>query len=775
VICAPLLACGVDSSGLEPDAGAGGKADDAENDAPAPVCLHTATHPSTVLADALRDVPGAIDETGTPVIANYTAWPSYEPGASSARIDAEVIRRIDDPDEALANIASTFGDCSDAVAEHMRTAKPNVYVYFTGFGNANQNNSLVGEGSVLRWINERDPGALIFSINWDCAASEDPFCARNTQALAASDSAPHVQSMHRAIDTIVPQIASAEVAAQLEGSIAGFGQQQQGYDSAHSHSMQLAAQLIDQLLVADAGEDRIGDIRIAGYSMGAHSAAQLLVQDFDDAGGFQWSRNGCRDGGDRCTVAELDKVKWSLAMGLSGWSDALLGERRDPELRAQFENGGLFRVDDPKYAGKLAVLNRRMDPTSNADDTFQRGFLDIFFGDYNHYSHDYALPLFIDSGFVRALDAFLESSAGKGSRELGIVGDNAGRVDFDTCPAQGRCEASTGYIAHEQNRSHAVLDVPKVDVRTVDGVDHPEKAIDRAAALVDGESPIVLRTFDQEDLRGGVELYLRPHYDPSEDGLHGVFSYGSCGGSDDDLMPAAFVEDGQLVFEMRWQGERFAATVDAAAAGLRREAWTHLAFTWELPVESLTPAHDSAADLAAALPGMLPDLQKHEVALVLATGLTKPLATTYKRQRGLGSMRIFVNGEAVVEADLGTAESARECLPAREVLSSEGFDVGGVEFPPFGPYARYDAGTGDIVAFSPDQVLGTKCKAYRVRNERAFFGCAQSDEVNANADMDDITLVWGPGRTDYEDIDHETGEPVTWPIGVEYDDTPLRL
>jgi hypothetical protein len=348
-------------------------------------------------------------------------------------------------------------------------------------------------------------------------------------------------------------------------------------------------------------------------------------------------------------------------------------------------------------------------------------------------------------------------------------------VDFDACPADGICDAPTGYVAHEQSRSHAVLDVPTVQVRTVDGVDHPEKAVDRAASFADGDRPIALRTFDQEDLRGGVELYLRPHYDPSADGLHGVFSYGACGGSDEDLMPSAFVEDGQLVFAMQYQGERFAATVDAAEAGLARETWTHLAFTWELPVESLTVPHRTAADLAAALPRMAPDLAEHKAALVIATGLGKPLATTYKRQKGQGTLRIFVNGEPVVEADLGTADSARECLAARDVLLSERFDVNGVAFPPFGPYARYEPATGDVVAFSPEQVLGTKCKAYRVRNEQAFFGCAQSDDVNADADMDDITLVWGPGRTDYEDIDHETGEPVTWPIGVDYDATPMVL
>ncbi|MEM6994196.1 MAG: hypothetical protein AAF721_27020, partial [Myxococcota bacterium] len=289
-----------------------GKADDLDDSAdPATraVCLQDAAHPSTVLADALGDSPGAI-ENGAPVIGNYTAWPVYDPFADEPKMPSDVTRRIDDPEDARKNIASRYGGCDDDVLQHIETAKPNVYIYFSGFGGAAQNNSLIGQGAVLRWINDRDPDALIFSINWNCADEENEYCARNTAALQATDDDVHVASMNRAIDVIVPQIADPAVADQLKGAIAGFGQQQQGYDSALSHSTWLAARLIDQLLVADDGEGLIGDINVIGYSMGAHSAADLLVQDFteDGSGGYKWSRRACADGSDQCTVAELDKL-----------------------------------------------------------------------------------------------------------------------------------------------------------------------------------------------------------------------------------------------------------------------------------------------------------------------------------------------------------------------------------------------------------------------------------------------------------------------------------
>lgn len=731
------------------------------------VCQNPAAYPNAVLDATLRDVPGALDGDGHAILTNFTAWPVYDPGSPTATIDSEVLKTRSDPEDARNNIASRFGsECESRVGEHLRDAKPNVYIYFTGFGGADQNNSQIDEAAILRWINERDPGGLIFSINWNCAASEDSWCKENTQRLTVTQEAPEYRAMTQALQTLVPQ-----AAPQLLQVIGGMAQQQQGYDSALSHSMFLAARLIDQLLVADSGA-RIGDISILGYSMGAHAAAQLLIQDFtsDDSKGYKWTKPQCPNGAAVCTVAELKKVKWSLAMGLSGWSHALQSyndfdaqgvPHRDAADRAQYQNGGLYRVRDSAYRGKLNVLNRRMDPTSNSDDTFQRGFNDILFGDYNHYSHDYSLPLFIQAGFRRVLDAFLEGDDVEDLPEIGIVYDAGGLVDFDDCPAEGSCKAGTNYLAHKVNRSHQTLGIPVTpEVSTVDGVPHRDRSKNRAVSFKESGNAVAIRTFDQEDLRGGVELYFRPRFDPTSGGLHGLFSYGSCSGSSEDLMPEAYVEDGRLVFGMSYQGTRYEVEVEASQ--LKQDQWTHLAFTWELPVESIS--HPATAE----------GLQAYQAALAMAAGLRKALPTTYKQQKGQGSLRIYLNAELAGEAPLGTSTSTRACLKAEEVLSTESYKVGNATYPPYMPYARYDQQLGDMVALSQNQVLGTKCKAYRVRNTLAHFGCARSDEVTAEGDMDDILIVYGPGRTDYANVS-STGEPINWPLGVEYDATPLRL
>lgn len=732
------------------------------------VCSNPAAYPNAVLDDALRDQAGALDSDGHAILTNFTAWPVYDPGSQTAAIDASVVEPRTDPAAARSNVASRFGSsCQARVDEHLRTAKPNVYIYFTGYGGADQNNSVIDEAAILRWINERDPAGLIFSINWNCAASQDPWCKKNTERLAVTPQAPEYRAMTQALETLVPS-----AAPQLLQVIAGMAQQQQGYDSALSHAMWLAARLIDQLLVADHGS-KLGDIRILGYSMGAHAAAQLLVQDFtdDDSKGYRWTRPQCAGGGEVCTVAELEKVKWSLAMGLSGWSHALQryngfdaqgSPTRDAAERAQYQNGGLFRVRDPLYKGKLNVLNRRMDPTGNSDDTFQRGLNDILFADYNHYSHDYSLPLFIQHGFRRVLDAFLESDHVEDIPEIGIVYDAGGLVDFDDCPASGTCNASTNYLAHKVNRSHQNLGIPRTEaVPTVEGVAHRDRSNNRAARFTGGGAPISIRTFDQEDLRGGVELYFRPRFDPASSGMRGLFSYGGCGGSDEDLMPQAYFEDGRLLFAMSYQDERYEAAADVGH--LPRDEWAHLAFTWELPVESLGHPPSPAG------------LQQYQAALAMAAGLRKPLPTTYKRQKGEGWLRIYLNAKLVAEAPLGTASSVRECLKAAEVLSTEPYKVASATFPPYMPYARYDAQAGDTVALSPTQILGTKCKAYRVRNTLAYFGCARSNDVTAEGDMDDILVVYGPGRSAYDNVEAGTGKPANWPIGVTYDKTPLRL
>ncbi len=483
------------------------------------VCTHPVALPNRPLADILR-ASGAQNELyahDDPVIANATAWPTYDVTSASAKYDPGIVRARQDPEDARANLASRFGDCAPRVKQHLETRKPNVYVYFTGYAGPSQNNSLVDEGAILRWINQRDPKALVFSINWSCADSHDGFCKENAARLEVSSASPeyrYLTTTTRSLGTVTSLL--------VDQMIKKVRDNQEGYNTALSHSMQLAALLVDQLLVADDG-GRLGDIRFVGYSMGAHAASQLLVQDFaGDGSGFHWTRRGqCDDGGDACTVAHLRKVKWALGLGLPGWSEAeqryneIDGQgvsRRDPAAFVQYRNGGLVRIADHRFNGKMKAFNRRMDPTANADDVYLRGFGDLLLADYNHYGHDYSMPLFVDGSFVRALDAFLESPDVRDNAEVGVVHDNAGRVDFDDCPASGPCEARTGYLAHAENRSHDRIGIPRtVPVPTTDGVRHPEKAAGRAVTFAaPGAEPIELRTFDQEDLRGRRRALLPP-------------------------------------------------------------------------------------------------------------------------------------------------------------------------------------------------------------------------------------------------------------------------
>ncbi len=757
-----MAACG-STDGQETESGAGGLSEDT-------VCTQRASYPNKPLALAVRAAGGEVDDGDVPVIHNFTAWPIYNPNARDGAYDANIVKAREDAFEARANIAGRFGDCAPKVQTHLEKNKPNIYIYFTGFGGGTQNNSLVDEAGIMRWINQRDPKALIFSMNWSCDDSHDAFCKENAVRLRSGDSSPEARFMTQSINAIAP--AALETVKQLVAATDG---NQVEYNTALSHSMQMAALLVDQLLVADADGAGLGKLHFLGYSMGAHAASQVLVQDFlGDGRGFKWTRKGqCDDGGDVCTIAHLKKVNWALSLGLSGWSEAALAynetnkdgvSARSAADIEQYRNGGLFRVAAERFNGKANVFNRRMDPTGNSDDTIQRGFGDFLFGDYNHYSHDYSLPQFVDDTFVHALDAFLEAPRVTNSPEFGIVYDSAGKVDFDDCEDGSLCKASTGYLAHASNRSHErVTLVHTGSVPVTDGVKHSEKVKNLAATFTSaGTEPIVLNTFEQEDLRGGVELYFRPQFDTASNGVHGLFSYGSCGGSKEELMPQAFIQDGKVVFSMTYQGSEYAVNVPVDAASLTKGNWTHLAFTWDLPVVSL--ASTSSPTLAA-------DVAKHGQALVLAAGLRKALPTTYNRQQGMGELRIFANGELVAKDALGTEESTRDCMSAAEVLSSRPYSVGGETYPPFVPYANYSAQKGDTVSLGAGP-LGTTCKAFRVRNEQAFFGCAKAPSVNAGGDMDDITLVWGPGRAKYDEIDHRTGAPKLWPIGATYDATP---
>jgi hypothetical protein len=210
------------------------------------------------------------------------------------------------------------------------------------------------------------------------------------------------------------------------------------------------------------------------------------------------------------------------------------------------------------------------------------------------------------------------------------------------------------------------------------------------------------------------------------------------------------------VFSMSYGGQRYSASAPLSATKLKKGAWTHLAFGWDLPVVSI--ADPSRPDFQA-------NVAKYGPALVLAAGLTKPSPSTFQRQQGQGKLMIYANGKLVASSPLGSAASQRDCLASGDVVGTRQYDADGEAYPPFSPYASYD---NSPVSNGVEMGLGTLCKAYRVRNEQAFFGCAQSSSgVNADADMDDITLIWGPGRTKFDDVG-EGGAPKLWPIGSSY-------
>jgi hypothetical protein len=645
----------------------------------AAICKQAANPAYKSYADVLR----ANGESGalsgdTPVIGNYTAWPTYDTtvGWTTAKYDPAIVAPRTSAADARQNLASRFGGaCSGVMQQHLDTKKPNVYLYFTGFGSGTQQNSLVDQPALMRWINKRDPKALIFSVNWSCNESHDTWCHENAKKLAVTASSPEYQYMMNRVNASLAALPAAQKAAalaQFQGMLGQVDGRNKDYNEGLSHSMQLAAMLIDQVLTAD-----IGDVRVLGYSMGAHAAADLMVQDFvGDGSGYKWTApDACDDGSSTCTVAHVKKVKWSLSLGLSGWSQAgiAFNKGRAAADKAEYQNGGLFRVKDARFNGKTNVFNRRMDPTGNSNDIYERGFNNVLFGEYNHYSHDYAMPVFTDTGFTNMVDAFLESADVADNLELGAYYDNAGLLDFDECKADGTCTARTNYVDHAGG-NHPADRIPlTAAVTTTDGVPHTDRANNRAVSFTSTQSAIPLKTYDQEDLRGGVELYYRPQFDTAAAETHGLFSYGTCTGSTEDLLPQAYIEHGQLVFSMRYLGQDYRAATPVTSA-LQKGKWAHLAFTWELPVTAMATVPKNQAELPAYAQSFPQSAAKYGQPFIVASGLLDAPPTTYKRQQGAGEMRIVINGKVAKSAALGTADSKRDCLSYGDVIGASTYN-----------------------------------------------------------------------------------------------------
>jgi hypothetical protein len=233
------------------------------------------------------------------------------------------------PAEAQSLIANLFTDdnqnpCRQKIlsrfADSSRPA-PRVYIFFTGLypGLESQSNRKTDAAEVLKWMHERDPGALIFSMNWHCKAAQDegyPWCDKNAKDISIPPTHPAIKNISRSLRVLGNKNISEE---QIQSGLVG---QQQSFTRALSSSVDTATHLVNVLLTAG-----VTQIRVAGWSMGANAASDFMLANFNAPparAGFTWTKPGvCDDGSQTCTVAHLKSLKWVLSMGAPGWSHAL--------------------------------------------------------------------------------------------------------------------------------------------------------------------------------------------------------------------------------------------------------------------------------------------------------------------------------------------------------------------------------------------------------------------------------------------------------------------
>ena len=714
-----------------------------------------------------------------------------------------VFKTPTDPKESLDILVDQFAPNCDAAAirdrlENGLNNQPvDIYIYFAGYGGEVQANNTTSDHYVLRWINQRDPNSLIIGVGWNCAAAEAAgfdFCGKRATVINNSASSDPVFKL---LSKTTGDFFSGGNEAAAAGVIKQQSAQNGGYNRSVSYAMDSTIRLIDHILMASK-KGKIGTIHTVGYSGGAHMAADILREDLKKDGslpadgntGIKWSSPGvCADGSDQCRLSGVKQFGWSLALGLSGWSHAIqkyneLDAKGEPSAaavkrRAQYRNGGFLVPPHADYAGKLRVINRKMDPTGNADDQLQRGFNDILLSDYNHVSHDYSLPLFDHKVVVQAMDAWLDAPTAKSVPELGIIADLAADVNFDDCKDK-TCKPSTQYLAHKSNRQHQFIHIFKSpsEVNVTDGIATPGSAVSKAVSFRGATAkPMVLHTFDQEDLRGSVEFWYRPSTDNKT--KKSLFTYAKCGATPGELMPRAFIDGKTLVFENYYRDspssavKKYEAKVDLAgsriASQFAKGKWVHFSFSWELPVRPLKPTPDvnDVTDIMENKAmhdkkGGTPVFLAGNPLLAFSAGLKNTQPSSFLYQKGVGKLKIFVNGKEAATADFGSANSARECLFAKDVVSKVDYFAG---YPPYIPYNNYNAATETATLNA--QISGQLCKAYKVPNNPVTFGCGLKAAVSAEGDMDLVRIVFGEGRTEFGDVSTD-GKVKAWDVGKDY-------
>jgi hypothetical protein len=725
-------------------------------------------------------------------------------------------KTVTDKAEARKLIASLYkkpylpATCEQNMLNHMNKEwpagqKPNLYIYVGGFGQqVDLGDTRIDAGEVVKWINsaERDPNALVISLGWFCEAADlmgQHWCKGKSLEYLLSEDHPAKAELIRKTKSLPTK---ERLWKQLDA--AGKGNNTQ-YNESLAHVLEIGAHLIQMFLAAD-----LGDIHLFGYSLGAHAVSEMMIFNYPNPAnkeGFPWGLKGvCEKGSESddnvCHVSELKKVKWALSLGLPGWSQALRysknGFRYDAALplgyksaidsngavRRQFENGGMYRIENVTYKpfgadkeitlnynSKLTTFNKRYDPTSVSDDPYQRGAADAVFHEYNHYGHDYNRPYLWSEPFKALLAKYLESPKVPGAiPEYGVAVENT-NFDFEDC-AEGSCNPASIYAAHREGQGHfnmaLMKPVTKVRVATADG---PEAGKKSKVLAVETNSDEALQAFtmDQEDLRGSVEFSWQPKFALGDGRVHGLFSYGSCAGVKDELMPRAYVdEQGNIVFEMGYKGnarkaKAFSVTVPKEkllAAKVGKDKWAHLSFNWELP--TIQFSRNASAS----------EQRDYGDAIAVSNGLLKDLRNTMRRQDGQGTMSVVINGKFKdrVEAPLGAADASRDCLKSTDVLQNpNGFDILAGHFEEHNPYQSYerDLDNADVAKKDPINfgtgIAGHICKAFKIRNVPVFFGCAKSGGTNANANalMDNVRVIFGEPRQSFREV-NEDGSIQSW-------------
>lgn len=725
-------------------------------------------------------------------------------GIEQQNLPADTLKILNAPtsaDDSIDLIAGLFNpNCAAAVKTRIKTglnSQPvDIYLYFPGYGGEVQPNNTVSDHHIIRWLNERDPNSIVIAIGWNCAAAEaagHDFCRKRATVindLSVND--PVFKLLSQSTGDFLSGGNGQAAAGAIKAQTASNG----GYNRSLGYALEAGIKLVDHLLMASQS-GKIGKIHSVGYSGGAHMVADILREDLpadgalpkDDNPGVTWTTpKVCKDGSNQCRLSEINQYGWSLAFGLSGWSHAMqtynqLDAKGDPSAsaakrRVDYKNGGFIVPDHNDYNRKLRVVNRRMDPTGNADDQLQRGFNDILLSDYNHVSHDYSLPMLGHKTLVQALDAWLDASRAKSVLELGIIADLAADVNFDECRGTS-CQPLTQYLAHQSNRQHRVIHIYQSpsNARLTDGIPTPGSAENKAVDLRDATAePLILSTFDQEDLRGAVEFWYRPQ---TMTGKRSLFSYAKCGAKNGELQPRAYIDGTNLIFENFYRDtpdspvKTYKASVNMTsnswAKMFKQNEWVHLAFSWELPVRPIKPtANPNDADELMEnkamhdKKGRSPVFQVANPILAFPAGLKNNQPSSYLYQKGAGRLRIHVNGKQASNVAFGKETSARECLFAKDVVSRETYFAA---YPAYIPYNKYDENT-DTTALNA-QISGQLCKAYKVLNTPVSMGCALDPEVTAGGDMDLIRIVFGEGRKTFGDVSG-SGNLTMWDVGKSY-------